>query len=110
MWNCGPPSKEWVKTHCSISKYFLQITKCGDIECCGEYRSNVRNIIKDKYIPGPLLIKRSIDSGIKLADIGDVPIKENIYTDLFQTLALSHLKPIGYENLDLPYDLFCPSV
>ena len=106
-----PPSKEWVEEHCSISKYCLQISKCGDVECCGELRSNIRNIIKDKFIPGPLLIKRSIDSGIQLADIGDQPIKEKVvYTDLFQTMMLSHLKPVSYENVKLPYDLFCPSV
>ena len=81
-----PPSKEWVENHCSISKYCLQITKCDDIECCGEYRSNIRNIIKDKYIPGPLLIKRSIDSGIKLADIGDVPIKEKLFIQIYPKL------------------------
>ena len=34
-----------------------------------------------------------------------------MYTNLAQTLWLSQtLKPAGYKLVDLPYDLFCPSV
>ena len=56
-------------------------------------------------------MKRSAEGGLQLASIGEQPLKETkIYTSLMQTMALSHMKPEGYEDVDLPYDLFCPSV
>ena len=106
-----PPNPDWFEKHCSISKYCLQISKCDDLSCCGKLRSNIRVIMKERYLPGPRLIKRSTESGVQLASIGEQPVKDKkIYTNLIQTLALSHLKPSGYEEVGLPYDLFCPSV
>ena len=56
-------------------------------------------------------MKRSAEGGLQLASIWEQPLKETkIYTSLMQTMALSHMKPEGYEDVDLPYDLFCPSV
>ena len=106
-----PVDDDWLEKHCSISKYCLQISKCDDLSCCGKLRSNIRGIMKERYLPGPRLIKRSPESGLQLAGIGEQPVKDKkIYTSLLQTMALSHLKPSGYEQVDLPYDLFCPSV
>ena len=54
-------------------------------------------------------MKRSAEGGLHLASIGEQPLKETkIYTSLMQTMALSHMKPERYEDVDLPYDLFCP--
>lgn len=49
---------------------------------------------------------------IQLAERCEEPLKDKrIYTNLAQMMALAHLKPKGYENLNsLPYNLFCPSV
>ena len=67
--------------------------------------------MKERYLPGPRLIKRSPESGLQLAGIGEQPVKDKkIYTSFLQTMALSHLKPNGCEQVDLPYDLFCSSV
>ncbi len=67
--------------------------------------------MKGRYLLGPRLLKSSAESGVQLACIGEQPVKEKkIYTSPLQTMALSHLKPSGYEKVVLPYHLFCPSV
>ena len=105
------PDHVWVENHCTISKYCLQIAKCDDLSCCKRLRSNIRTVIKGRFLPGPRLMKRSAEGGLQLANIGEQPVKETkIYTGLMQTMALLHMKPEGYEDVDLPYDLFCPSV
>ena len=50
---------EWIENHCLISKYCLQIAKCDRINCCKPPRSNLKFLINGKFLPGPLLIKRS---------------------------------------------------
>ena len=105
------PDYDCVENHCSMSKYCLQITKCDDLSCCTKLRSNIRTVLKGRHLPGPRLMKRSAEGGLQLASTGEQPLKETkIYTSLMQTMALSHMKPEGYEDVDLPYDLFCPSV
>ena len=44
---------EWVENHCNISQYCLQMAKCD----------------------GPLLIKRSEQSGMQLTSNGEEPLK-----------------------------------
>ena len=106
-----PITAEWVENHCRISTYCLQISKCEDLNCCKKARCNLKTIIMEKYLPGPLLVKRCKESGLQLASIGEEPLKDKrIYTSIMETMALAHLKPKGYDNVELPYDLFCPSV
>ena len=48
---------------------------------------------------------------MQLANIGEEPLKgKRVYTSIMETMALSHLRPKGYEEIKLPYDLYCPSV
>ena len=106
-----PIDLKWVELHCNISKYCLQITKYDDFSCCGQLRSNIRATIKERFLPRSLLLKRSSENGIQLANIGEESVKvKNIYTNLLQSMAFSHLKPTVYEQVELPCDLFCPSV
>ena len=89
--------------------------KAGEALCnfsfCGQQRLNIRAIIMERFLPGPLLLKRSTESGIQLASIGEKSVKDNnIYTNHLQTMAFLHLKPTSYEQVELPYDLFFPSV
>ena len=76
-------------------------------------RSDIKELIGGRFLPGPLLMKRNPQStsSLGLCDIGETPIKDKrIYTSLTQTMAFSHLKPKGYELVHLPYDMYCPSV
>ena len=60
-----PVDHDWLEKHCSISRYCLQISKCDDLSCCGKLRSNIRGIMKERYLPGPRLINRSPESGLQ---------------------------------------------
>ena len=87
------------------------MAKCDDCSCCKEPRCDLKTIIQGKFLPGPLLIKRSEQSGMQLANIGEEPLKgKRVYTSIMETMVLSHLRPKGYEEIELPYDLYCPSV
>ena len=68
-----PLTSVWIENHCLISKYCLQMTKCDDVLCCKPFRSNIRELLGQKFIPGPLLIKRDPMQGINLAQKGDTP-------------------------------------
>ncbi len=55
--------------------------------------ANIRVIMKERYLPGPRLIKRSTESGVQLASIGEQPVKEKkIYTNLIQNLGIVTLE------------------
>ena len=87
------------------------MAKCDDSSCCKEPNYDLKTIIQGKFLPGPLLIKRSKQSGMQLANIGEEPLKgKRAYTSIMETMALSHLRPKGYGEIKLPYDLYCPSV
>ena len=98
-----PLTTKWVENHCSISQYCLQMAKCHDLSCCKEPRCDSKTIIQGRFLSGPLLIKRSEESGMQLANIGEQPLKrKRVYTSITETMALSHLRPKGYEEIELP--------
>ena len=102
-----PLTAEWVENHCSISQYCLQMAKCYDRSCCKEPRCDLKTIIQGKFLPGHLLTKRSKQSGMQLANIGEEPLKgKRVYTNIMETMALSNLRPKGYEETELSYDLY----
>ena len=87
------------------------MAKCDNRSYCKEPRCDLKTIIQGKFLPGPLLIKRSEQSGMQLANIGEEPLKgKRVYTSIMETMALFHLRPKGYEEIELPYNLYCPSV
>jgi hypothetical protein len=92
----------WKQRHVRQSQYLLQIVKCEDIECCKPVRSNIREYLKDQFIPPPIpLIKTN--QGINLGSIDD---KNGRFLDLATRLNCNFL-------LDNPikcFDKFCPSV
>ena len=89
----------------------LQMTKCDGRSCCKEPRCDLKTIIQRKFLQGPLLTKRSEQSGMQLENIGEEPLKgKRVYTSIMETMALSHLRPKGYGEIKLPYDLYCRSV
>ena len=48
---------------------------------------------------------------MQLANIGEEPLKgKRVYTSIMETMVLSHLRLKGYEEIELPYNLYCPSV
>ena len=45
---------DWLDTHVRISKYCLEIAKCGNDDCCTPLRTNVQTILRGKFLPVPL--------------------------------------------------------
>lgn len=60
----------WVENHYAISKYCLRIAKRDDLFYCQALRADVQTIIKDRYLQGPRLMKRTAARGQQLANIG----------------------------------------
>ena len=82
------------------------MAKCDGRSCCKEPRYDLKTIIQGMFLPGPLLIKRSKQTGMQLANIGEEPLKrKRVYTNIMETMALSHLRPKGYGEIELSYDL-----
>ena len=77
-------SEEWKSKHIRESQYFLQIVKCKDSKCCSPFRSSYLKVVKDRFLPPPILVTRTTTSGLKW-------VKRDVdahYLSLTQNLAL----------------------
>ncbi|CAG7663759.1 unnamed protein product [Allacma fusca] len=52
------PSEEWIWKHVQQSQYLLQIVKCKNISCCSPPRTNLFDLLVDRFLPAPLLFRR----------------------------------------------------
>ncbi|CAF5020512.1 unnamed protein product, partial [Rotaria socialis] len=50
----GDPSEEWKSVHVRQSQYCLQIVRCDDVMCCGEWRTNFKNVLINGFLPPPV--------------------------------------------------------
>ena len=97
--------KNWLESHVFISKYYLEIAKCNDIECCQSVRSNVQEVLGGKFLPAPL----ALSGGPYLIDPCKNDETQKI-SGFYQSLVLQHLRPKDYKKCKKPpYDLYCPS-
>ena len=105
----GKYDEAWVGKHCRVSQYLLQIVKCNNKECCGEWRTSWNKFFPDRFLPAPLTIVHN-RSGPEVPSSSDA-LKSNcsFNTSLWQHIALKKLIP--YNDFPLvPYDLYCPSL
>ena len=101
-------SEEWKSKHVRESQYFLQIVKCKDSKCCSPFRSSYLKLVKNRFLPPPISVTRTIASGLKW-------VKRDVdahYLSLTQNLALE--AQLGVTALksfpkDIPYDYSCPA-
>ncbi|KAL4719530.1 hypothetical protein ACJJTC_016604 [Scirpophaga incertulas] len=94
----------WYANHVRESQYLLQIVKCEVVSCCGVQRSSLRRLLREGFLPPPVLIKQT-SSGYVTTEKDDI---EGKFAPLLLQLSLklsasSHLKQV-------PYDSYCPSV
>ncbi|GBP00285.1 hypothetical protein EVAR_885_1 [Eumeta japonica] len=94
----------WYANHVRESQYLLQIVKCEVVSCCGVQRSSLRRLLREGFLPPPVLIKQT-SNGYITTEKDDI---EGKFAPLLLQLslklsALSHLKQV-------PYDSYCPSV
>ncbi|CAF3458262.1 unnamed protein product, partial [Rotaria sp. Silwood2] len=47
-------SEEWKSIHVRQSQYCLQIVRCDNVMCCGEWRTNFKKILINGFIPPPI--------------------------------------------------------
>ncbi|CAG9563483.1 unnamed protein product [Danaus chrysippus] len=94
----------WYAKHVRESQYLLQIVKCEVVSCCGVQRSSLRRLLREGFLPPPVLIKQT-SSGYITTEKDDI---ESKFAPLLLQLSLklsasSHLKQV-------PYDSYCPSI
>jgi hypothetical protein len=99
----------WNARHCRISQYTLQIVKCSNQSCCGDFRTSWMKVFPDRFLPAPYPL-RLTTKGPLVPDPSDVQLSDNFMT-LWQRLGTT-LTPAAaavYEP-QVPYDLFCPTI
>ena len=42
-------NEKWVRVHCRISQYLLQIVRCNDSNCCGDFRTTWKSIFSSRF-------------------------------------------------------------
>lgn len=94
----------WYANHVRESQYLLQIVKCEVVPCCGVRRSSLWRLLREGFLPPPVLIKQTSNGYVTI----EKDDSEGKFAPLLLQLSLdlrasSHLKQV-------PYDSYCPSV
>lgn len=96
----------WYNTHVRESQYFLQISKCNNLQCCGEIRSNIRSLLTGQFLSPPYPLHQTNEGSIIIPPPNsEQPIK---FAPLLVRLAVKITPKHEYQQI--PYDLYCPSV
>ena len=102
-------SASWKATHLRESQYCLQIVKCKNEACCTPFRSSIRTVLKDRFLPPPIPVVQGED-GIEWAK----KVQGATYLRLFQALTLSESliskRATRKFPKGIPFDYSCPSV
>eukprot|EP01083_Nonionella_stella_P116820 347467_1 len=86
--------EKWADKHIVHGMYHLSIMKCDDIDCCGELRSNIRDILPNGEVPSPIFYlqnKGIITVGKKFSD----PPHNHHYAGFETICTLSKTSPHG---------------
>jgi hypothetical protein len=101
---------EWFSIHVTTSQYMTQIVKCTDESCCSRPRSNIFDVLKNRFLPPPVPIQQT-DDGLKVAESKD--INRGVFASLFLAGSLNFdnlLKDRMSGFKSIPHDMFCPSL
>lgn len=98
--------QNWYDRHVRESQYFLQIVKCGDLECCRKLRSGIGTVLPTGFFPAPYLLDQKPKEII--APLPNDTTKNSKFAPLFVRLALKVSVP--HTRREVPYDFYCPSV
>ena len=83
--------------------FLFYIVKCDDKNCCTELGSNIRQILYQRFLPGPFPLAQPLH----------IPSPGNHSSQKFTSLLLRQsvtLRPEYPRIKEIPYDLYCPSV
>ena len=99
--------EKWISVHSRISQYLLQIVKCNDLKCCGNFRTTWQSVFASHFLPGPVPV-RQIPEGPVVPNVTDVKPSDR-FVDLWKVKSVEQLIPkSGFS--EMPYDLYCPSL
>ena len=102
-------SEKWKAKHVRGSQYFLQIVKCDDRNCCSEFKSSYRKIVKNRFLPPPLPVIQG-KNGLELAKDDT----NGHYLSLHQNLSMSEIlissNVCKQYKTEIPYDLMNPVI
>jgi len=90
----------------SLSTFILQIIKCDNRSCCKPYRSNLKELLYQGFLPAPYRVK-STEHGIVIPP--PESHNEEKFAPLMFRLSFS-MHPEWPPTKEVPYDLYCPSV
>ncbi|CAH0717423.1 unnamed protein product, partial [Brenthis ino] len=76
-----------------------------DEDCCGQYRSSLRNLLPNGFLPPQIKLQQT-QNGLKVSQVNS---DDGTYLNLFARLAVK-LQPEAPDFKQIPFDWFCPSV
>ncbi|XP_051156349.1 uncharacterized protein LOC127278594 [Leptopilina boulardi] len=106
-----PVSPEWFNTHVQESQYFLQIVKCIDRDCCGDWRSSLKDVLplSNRFLPSPFPLHRTNLGTLEIPSPKDNNVTKHSFHDLCLNQAIA-IKPVTANGFKVPHDYYCPSV
>ena len=88
--------------HMIRSRYFVQITKCTDISCCGSFRSPLLKFLPNRFLPAPRVYGHN--------DSGELNLwKPELVDGSVHFASLSNILGCPV-NQDIPFDTYNPKV
>ena len=100
-------NKKWISVHCRISQYLLQIVRCSDSKCCGDFRTTWKSIFSSHFLSAPVPV-RQIPEEPAVPSVSDVKASD-CFVDLWKRIDIQQLIPnSGFSQM--PYDLYCLSL
>ena len=110
LWDTPPEADaSWCERHVRQSKYFLQIVKCENQDCCLPFRTNWIEVFPSRYLPCPAVVEYK--------STGMVPIHPNELGVNHSFLPLTKRLVVKDEKIkkpndkctEVPFDTYCPS-
>ncbi|KAK3928620.1 Methionine--tRNA ligase [Frankliniella fusca] len=94
--------QRWYADHVRESQYMFQVVKCDNLNCCSPRRSNLHQIMYQRFLPAPFPFCQD--------PFGFPEDSSEAKFPAFLIRQSLSLRPDSYKYKEIPYDLYCPSV
>lgn len=101
-------TEKWRADHVRQSQYCLQIVRCNNVACCSPWKSQLKHVLPNRFLPNPIPVAHD-HHGINTADDSStfLPLFINLQLNgVIQKFDATKFSIVGMP----PYDLFCPSI
>ncbi|XP_072036005.1 uncharacterized protein [Amphiura filiformis] len=107
-WEGVNHDERWKAEHVRQSQYCLQIVRCDNDVCCGPWRSNLKGILSERFVPPPIPFMQG-DNGPEAPEPNQLGSAQ--YGSLAMRIAMSSVLPCAVQKFRIiPYDFYCPSL